>query len=563
MATKPVFIRVHPRITCPGHALRLFALALWCLALPALAAQTGPPASTPGVIKGELRDARGYTLSFEPDTKVVVLALPGDSPPFCEVVSAAWQDAFTEVLEGRDAHAKIGGLQSGVTAREGYKGDVTADGRFELRNLPLQRRLALAARVQGLWRPFMEEIWLTEQQPLAERVIDFYALGADVKKLRIVEHNLEIKATVNEGLRYLPITVTETIIIENDDPARAALPAESVRGAPFIEIELLSAPTLPDKALLAGLYGSELLFCQGTPAPKPRPAPLDDRANQPWMFGGGQMHGVRATYGAGPQIALDSWHPLNLDGALEFVGEGETFFRLKQDARDNNIATLVFNRPVPPAQGGRPGRLVLRVLHKCGVLYSEPNAAVNFARVASHDVLDLRVVATAGLNVLAVRDPDHMAVLGDGEVGQDGMVRYAPRASGVQVKAGERYAFSLRLDPQWQSIMADVAKRNAAPAAPKAKPVDKALNLKGIYAMLAVLFAIGFAVTLLYTFRATREAQRLRVNEVYAGKREIIEALAELERDYAARRIPASAYLEQRTRLLNRAVDLEMRRGKS
>lgn len=548
-----LFCTAHP--ACLGALLVVFALPL--------GAQVGPPASTPGVIRGELRDMRGYTLSFEPDTKVVALALPSDSPPFCEVVSAAWQDAFTEVLEGRDAHAKIGGLQSGVTAREGYKGDVTAEGRFELRNLPLQRRLALAARVQGMWRPFTEEIWLTEQQPLAERVIDFFTLGADVSKLRIVEHNLEIRATVNEGLRYLPITVTETIIIENDDPGRAALPAESLRGAPFIEIELLSAPTLPDKALLAGLYGSELIFCQGAPAREPRAVPLDDRANKPWLFGGGQMHGEPAKFGPGPQVALDAWHPLNLDGTLEFIGEGETFFRLKQDARDNNIATLVFNRPVPPAQGGRPGRLVLRVLHKCGVLYTDAGASVNFARMASRDLLDLRVAATAGLNVLAVRDPDHTAVLGEGELGQDGMVRYAPKARGVQVKAGERYAFSLRLDPQWQSIMAEVAKRNAAPPAPRPKPADKSLNVKGIYAMLAALFGIGFAVTLLYTFRASREVQRLRVNEVHAGKHDILDALSELERDYAARRIPPSAYLEQRKRLLARAVDLETRRGKS
>lgn len=517
---------------------------------------------SPGVVKGELRDARGFTRSFEPDTKVVVLALPGDSPPFCEVVSAAWQDAFTEVLEGRDAHAKIGGLQSGVTAREGVRGDVTVDGRFELRNLPLKRRLALAARVQGLWRPFIEEIWLTEQSPVAERTIDFFTLGADVKKLRVAEHNIEISARIHEGLRYLPITVTETLIIENDDQQRAAILAESLKGAPFIEIELLAAPTMPDMAFLASMYGTELLFCQGTPAREPRAVPQDERANKPWMFGGGQMHGEAAKFGEGPQIALDAWHPLNLDGTLEFVAEGETFFRLKQNAQDQNIATLVFNRPVPPGEHGKPGRLVLKILHKCGVLYTTPGQRVNFARTLGLDVHDVRVALTPGLLVSAVRMSDHTALLGESELGQDGKARYAPLSKqGALVKADDRYGFTLWLDRELQQAMAEIAKK--APAAPdgrKALP-EKALNMKGIYAILAVLFGLGFAIMLLYTYRASREVQRLRVNEAHASKSELIAALAELERDYEARRIPAAAYLEQRKRLLARAIDLETRKG--
>jgi len=545
----------------PAHPLFSCALLL-LLALP-LHAQMGPSIPSPGVVKGELRDARGFTRSFEPDTKVVALALPSDSPPFCEVVSAAWQDAFTQMLEGRDAHAKIGGLQSGVQAREGVKGDVTVDGRFELRDVPLKRRLALAARVQGMWRPFTEEIWLTEDKPVAERVIDFYTLGADVQKLRVAEHTLEIKATVNEGLRYLPITVTETLIIENDDPQRAAIPAESIKGAPFIELELLAAPTLPDMAFLASMYGTELLFCQGTAAREPRSVPLDARANKPWMFGGGQMHGEKATFGEGPQIALDAWHPLNLDGALSFMGEGETFFRLKQDAQDRNIATLVFNRPVPPGENGRPGRLVIRLLHKCGVVYSDAGASVNLLRRLGLEVHDMRVAATPGVQVAAVGMGAHASLLGEPEIGQDGLARYAPLAhQGALVKADDRYAFMLRLDPEWQRVMSEIARRNAQAAPAGKKPAgEKSINMSGIYGVLAALFGLGFAITLLYTFRASREVQRMRVNEVHASKREIVEALAELDRDYEARKLPASAYLDQRKRLLARAVDLETRKG--
>ncbi len=538
------------------------AFALLALCSAPLAAQVGPAAPSPGVIKGDLRDARGQTRSFEPDVKVIALALPSDSPPFCEVVSAAWQDAFTEILEGRDAHSKIGGLKSGVAAREGFKGDVTVDGRFELRNLPLKRRLALAARVQGLWRPFIEEIWLTQEKPVAERVIDFYTLGADVKQLRVAEHNLELKATIREDLKYAAITVTETIVIENPDQFRAALPPESVKGAPFIELELLKAPGL-DGAFLPSLYGTELLFCQGTPARERRAAPLDERANMPWMFGGADlMHGKAAAYGEGPQIALDAWHPLNADGGLEFVTEGETFFRLKQDSRDQNIALLVFNRPVPPGENGKPGKLVLKILHKCGVLYSDPGGAVNFSRALGIALNDLRVIAPVGVQVLAVRIGEHGTLLAEPEASADGLARYAPPPhEGELVKAADRYAFSLRFDAKTQELMQTIAGAKAPVAPGKATAPEKTLAMSSIYGVLAVLFGIGFGITLLFTFRTSREMQRLRVNEAHASKREILEALAELERDYEARKLPASAYVEQRKRLLARAVDLETRRG--
>lgn len=542
-------------------ALCILNFALLGLCAAPLGAQVGPEAPSPGVINGELRDARGVTRSFEPDVKVIALALPSDSPPFCEVVSAAWQDAFTEILEGRDAHSKIGGLKSGVSAREGYKGDVTVDGRFSLRNLPLKRRLALAARVQGMWRPFIEEIWLTQEKPVVERVIDFFTLGADVKKLRVAEHNLEIKANINESLKYLPITVTETIVIENPSQTLAALPAESIKGAPFLELELLKAPGWP-AALLSDLYGTELLFCQGTPAREPRAAPLDERAVAPWMFGGGGMHGQRAQYGEGPQISLDSWHPLNADGALEFSPEGETFFRIKQNANEEDVAYLVFNRPIPPGTNGRPGRLVIKLLHKCGVPYNEPGGSVNLSRILGMEVDDLRVTVTPGVQVMAIRMAEHTALLGEPEASQDGLLRYAPAPhQGALVKADDRYSFSLRLDQETQRTMTAIAK-DTKPAAPgKSTTPEKSLSMASIYGVLAVLFGIGFGITLLYTFRTSREVQRLRVNEAHASKREILEALAELERDYEARRLPASAYVEQRRRLLARAVDLETRRG--
>jgi hypothetical protein len=540
---------------------RFLACFVVVCALAPLGAQVGPEAPSPGVIKGELRDARGQTRSFEPDVKVIALALPSDSPPFCEIVSAAWQDAFTEILEGRDAHSKIGGLKNGVAAREGFKGDVTVDGRFEMRNLPLKRRLALAARVQGLWRPFIEEIWLTQDQPVAERVIDFYTLGADVKKLRVVEHNFEIKSAVNESLKYLPITVTETIVIENPNQFMAALPAESIKGAPFIELELLKAPGWP-APLLSDLYGTELLFCQGTPAREPRAVPLDSRAVAPWMFGGGGMHGQRAQYGEGAQISLDAWHPLNADGALEFMPEGETFFRIKQDASEQDVAYLVFNRPVPPGENGKPGRLVIKLLHKCGVPYNEPGGSVNLGRALGIELQDLRLAVTPGVLVLAIRMGEHTALLGPPEASRDGLLRYAPAAhEGALVQANDRYNFSFRLDEDTQRLMQAISK-NTKPVAPgKATTAEKSLAMSSIYGVLAVLFGIGFGITLLYTFRTSREVQRLHVNEAHASKHEIIEALAELERDYEKRKLPASAYVEQRRRLLARAVDLETRRG--
>ena len=541
------------------------ALMLFALAAPVFA-QAGPREPSPGRVRGELRDQRGVTRSFEPGTFIVILALPPESPPFCEIVSAAWQDSFTDIAEGRDPHGKLGGLQNGVSAREGYKIEATADGRFELRDLPLNRRLALAARVQGLWRPFIEEIWLTREKPEVERVIDFFTLGADLSRLRVIEHALDLKTVIRDDLKYAAITVTETITIENPDQRLAALPPESVKGGPFIELELLKAPVL-DAAFLPSLYGSALLYCQGVPAKEIRPVAPDERANLPWLFGGvDQMHGKPAQYTAGPQIALDAWHPLNLDGALDFVGEGETFFRLKQDGNGQNIAYLVFNRPVPPGENGKPGRLVIKLMHKAGVLLARPEGKVSLPRQLLMPVEELRALAAGGVTISALRVEGHFGLLGEPEIGSDGAMRYASvKTEGAPVKSGERYLFSLGFDRELQKQMAAIAK--AAPPAhdpganPAAPVVQKTLNVQSVYALLAVLFGLGFLITLLLTFRATREVQQIWVNEAHASKGEILIALAELERDFEARKLPAQSYLDQRKRLLNRAIDLESRRG--
>jgi hypothetical protein len=291
---------------------------------------------------------------------------------------------------------------------------------------------------------------------------------------------------------------------------------------------------------------------------------MDDRAVMPWLFGGADtMHGKPATYSDAPQISLDEWHPLNLDGALEFVSEGETFFRIKQTRNDVNVAYLVFNRPVPPGENGKPGKLVIKLMHKSGILYAVPGGAVSIPRTLDMPLLDLRVSATPGLTVSAIRASDHSALFGEPEIGQDGLARYKPlQRQGALVAAKDRYILSIRFDRDAQRAMAAIARSfsrlGEKPAIPQ---TAKSLNMPAIYGVLAAVFGIGFVITLLYTFRTSREVQRLRVNEAHASRHEILRALSELEDDFARHKLPASSYLEHRRRLLNRAIDVEARKG--
>ncbi|MCC6572989.1 MAG: hypothetical protein IT462_04275 [Planctomycetes bacterium] len=539
----------------------ILLLIVFLVAAP-LHAQMGPAAPQPGSVFGRLKDRVGTTIDFEPGTVVCALALPPESPPFCEIVSAAWQDAFNAVVAGRDPHSKFGGLQGGVLAREGYHVKAGPRGDYEIANLPLRKRLALAAKVQGLWRPFREEIWLTDDQPRVERDIPFYTLGADPRACRVAEHSLQLKSIIKDTLVYAVVEVTETIVIENLDPSRAALPAESAAtGAPWFQLGLLTAPGM-DPAFLAGMYGTELLFLQGTNASSPGPVPLDARAQRPWTFGGmDNMHGRPVEYGPGPQVSLDPWHPLNLDGALDFIGEGETFFKLDPDDSGGRKASLVFNRPVPPAVGGKPGRLVLKLMHRGGIPLAQPESSVRVMRSLPLALRDLRIATDPTLEVGGVRADGHAKLLEAPEQGADGLVRYRAAAGALDVVgAGDRYIIAIALSARAREVLADVARRIQPPSKTETPaPAATGINMQGVFIMLAVVFAVGFLVAMVISLRSSREMQRKRLNEVDASRDEIIAAMKQLEADYKARKLSATAYLDQRKRLMARALEISVK----
>lgn len=552
----------------------LAALAVLAFAPTLCAQETGPVAAQPGEIYGRLLDRTNETLTFDPaETVVCVVTLPPESPPFCEVVSAAWQDTFTAVVEERDPHEVFGGLRHGVTAREGVWAAVRPDGSFRVEGLPLHRRLALAARVQGLWRPFREEIWLTEEQPAAERDVRFWTLGAPSDGLRIAEHTMEANYRLPPTLRYAVVEVVETLVIENPHQRRACLPEASLRGDPFFEIPLLMAPTpTMDAAHLPALYGSEFTFLQGTDAASPGPVDRDERARGPWSFGGvDAMHGQPVQYPDGPQISLDAWHELNLDGSLEFLGEGETFFKLAPGADGRNRASLVFNRPVPPGRDGRPGRLVIKLRHRGGVLYENPTSFVELRRGFSLPCADLRVMVPEGLEASAVLLGDHRSLLAEPELGSDGMLRYAPRAGARElIPAGETWVAAIRFSKDLQHAMAELAPppgdgqepdhgRGGLP--PDATKQGPELLMKNVYTAAAVLCGLAFLVAVVVSLRGSAKGQRGSLNRSPVSRHELVQALRALERDFESRSLPAQAYQEHRRRLMNRLLDLEVNKA--
>jgi hypothetical protein len=504
--------------------------------------------SAQGSISGTLKDPAGTTTWFETLATVGAIVLPDESHPFNEITAATWQEAMTALSEGRAPETPFGRLTGGITPLATHFVQADADGSFRLDDLPLEQRIGIAARVGDVWWPVAREFWLTESQPQARAEIPFFTLDAGIPPPATL-HELDVALMKRPDLRYASVAIIETLRFENHSPAHAAM----------VEIELeLALPPGIQARHLPSLYGSQLLFMQGTGS---LPANIGDAnlplARQAWRFGGGDMmHGTGAVYSRGPQRSSDNWHRLNIE-SLHMIGGGDTQF-LDKPSPTGRSASLVFRRPVPPALHGEPGTLVIAVLHNGGIPVEEPTALVPLKRGFPFDVQHARANLDARLSLQALLADGHRSLYTTAETIGDMLRRESTGTPALN--SGATVQFVIGLTPETQAALRQAVMPTAPGPGPVVDVSRQSLRWYAVFIALAIVFGIAFCGALIASIRKPREQQLDQLAELPASRAEVLSALAQLETEYKAGKLPASAYVSQKQRLMNRLVEFDVKR---
>ncbi|MCC6466450.1 MAG: hypothetical protein IT463_14010 [Planctomycetes bacterium] len=502
-----------------------------------------------GTVRGRLADGVAEQRSYDTGTLVGAIALPEQCPPFNELVAGCWQEAMEALSAGRKPETPFGGLGGAPGIGGGVFAPTDSDGRFVLAGLPLERRLAVAARVDGLWRPLLRECWLTAAQPEAEVQIGFHSCGGDVATL-VAEHKLELEAQLRSDLKFAPVLVTETLTIENPNPDLAVYLGDAVT-LTFMAPPGVLARQLPQ------VYGRIFIFAQGLPAATAQPAPEDTNALWAWNFGlGDAMHGMTPTYSKGAQYSADGWHALNLDAALDFTGEGETLFS-PEETPDARTAAITFRRVVPPARNGKPGRLVLRLRHACGVDLAEPGKHLRLQRKLPFAVRQVSAEADGRLDLSGLVADENRRLFDSPVVRGDRLAWPAARAVDPVAAPSQGYDLVFGFTRAAQEQLA-AGPETAAPADEDETLPGARLNTQVLFRALALLFGLAFLGALAASLRKPREGQLERLARLPASRAEVVQALRELKAEFAAGRLPAASYAEQRLRLLNRLIEHDL-----
>lgn len=518
---------------------RLIVIALF--AAQALAAQ--------GVLTGHVFDAAGGDQYLDEAALIMAVALPREAPPFNEITAAQWQAAFSALAEGREPESPLGGILAPVqlTATP-ISSELQGDGTFRLEAIPFEQRMAVAVKVGDWWWPLREELWFTEQAAAMDVQIPYYRLGADRSAVRIERWRLDALGSVRQDLKFAPVTVVESITLTNPDPQLAVMVT--------ISLDILIPPTM--SALnLPQMYGSQVMYMQGWNAAAPLSKP-----NMPtgaWTFGtGGGMHGGAPVMQPGAQLSADDWHPLNSDPMLAMTGAGDTEYRVNPSPGGRS-ATLVFTRPIPPAQEGAPGALTIRLMHKGGVLMLSPDDKLFFKRSFDYPVLEASAGITEGLSFTALVEGAHRRLYGQPSAGSYGS---NPDVS-PDLPALEVAVLSLGFTPEIQQMMREVeARAGGAPQTPETgEPAGKQMDVSVIFKVLAVVFGLAFLGALVATVRKPRKEQLDRLADLPGSRQDLVDAVRALEDEYKQGALPARAYTEQRQRLLNRLIDFDARKG--
>lgn len=505
------------------------------------------PAVVPaqGTLSGHAFDAAAPAAVLSEPAMACAVFLPADSHPFCEITAATWQQAMDALAAKKDVTTPFGRLEGGVRPTGAAVADLDGHGAFRLDALPLETRIGLAVKVDGLWWPLRDEIWLTHDAPSQAVRIPYCRLGSDTARLE--SYDTRVAPTVRADLKYGGIRIQESLRFTNTDAARAAL----------VEVKLGIAlvPGLTPTALRS-LYGTQWMFMQGWNLTGPVSVELTEQARTAWRFGQvGAMHGQAASYGKGPQTSADNWHALQDETLLAMCGAGDTEFAV--DATDGRGAFVVFRRVVPPAIGGQPGMLQLRLLHQGGARMADPGQVTRLQRAFPLALEKATAHVAQGLTLQSLIADGHRKFFANPAPDGTGMVFATAREPALE--SGEMAELILGFDESMQDELAQMEASVAAPVGPGAAnaATEATLQLPALFKALAGLFAVAFGVALVASIRKTREKQLERLNALSQSRDEVMAAVYELESDFKAGRIHASAYVEQRARLLNRLVEAD------
>lgn len=513
------------------------ATLLWILLFPAaVLAQGAASGSVVNIASAADR------IQYAP---VCAIFLPKGAHPFNEITSATWQEAFTAIAEGRSPETPLGGLDHSVTPT-GFKTVSTDEqGAFKLDGLPLNTRIGLAARVDDLWWPLRQELWLTDSTPVTEVSIAVCRLGAPIAE--IARYQLEARMMpLRNDLRFGMIGISETLRVTNNDPLRGALVEFSL---PVAMIPGLTGAQLP------ALYGRQLLYMQGWNLAAPMTADLGPAAEQAWRLGTTDiMHGGKPEFGDGAQASADNWHGLQGTDVMAMCGAGDTQYRVTDQA-DGRGAVLTFRRVVPPALGGKPGVLEIRLRHFAGAATSEPGRKTRIVRAFPQALQTAAANLGFGIEMQALVTDSHRKLFSE-STDADGM-RNLVAAREPALDAGEAVDLVLGFDDRARQMLAEAetAAASAGAASPAQAAARSALDFRNLFVALAVLFGMGFLVALVASLRKPREKQLEKLNQLGSPRDEVMRALFELESDLKAQRIPAASYLEQKQRLMNRLIE--------
>lgn len=498
-----------------------------------------------GTVRGHATNAASPEALLSEAAPVCAVFLPASAHPFVEITSATWQQAMDALAEGKEIATPFGRLEGGVRPVGSARAQVDGQGRFVLEKLPLETRIGIAVKVDGLWWPARQEVWLTADKPSAEISVGYCRLGAESPGLELLR--MELAPLVHPDLKYAGIPIIETLRLTNLDPARGALVE--------IAVDLAMVPGTVARHLPT-LYGSHLVFMQGWNLGQPVTRSGTQPEPMAWMLGGQTMHGSAPSYGAGPQDTPDNWHPLQRAGLLATTGAGDTLFR-ENPSPDGRGASLVFRRVVPPAIAGTPGLLELRFSHQAGARTADPGQRTRLVRQFPMALQQVEMFVADGISLQVLATQAHRKLLGEPSV--DGRTRRYKALRAPALEAGEAaewiIGFTQELQTELAALEARAAGKPGAEGETRAGAQTSDLNQRAVFMALAAAFGLAFLVALVASVRKSREQQLARLNRLPVTRDDMLAALRDLESDFKHGAIPATAYLDQKQRLLNRLVE--------